>query len=251
MPTSRTLVRRSRIGVVELARHAPAATTARPRARSRRCSIGCRACGAFTVIVAVRARAVDARRRRARSDSPRSSMRPLERRQRDALARPPGDRSAPRARARAPSPCSGMRAAGRSSSTSPHALRVRPRTPSAVVQNTSARSRRTLRLSTRRVRPPVPGSTPSSGTSGRLTVRRAVVDQHDLVAGERQLVAAARAVPLTRGEELEPGVAARVLDAVARLVGELAEVHFPRVRRRAEHVDVRAGAEHALLAAGR
>ena len=44
------------------------------------------------------------------------------------------------------------------------------RTPSLVVQKMSARSRRTLRLSVTRVRPPVPGSTPSSGTSGRLTV---------------------------------------------------------------------------------
>jgi hypothetical protein len=45
----------------------------------------------------------------------------------------------------------------------------RARKPSALVQNRSATSRRTLRLSTRRVRPPVPGSTPSSGTSGSDT----------------------------------------------------------------------------------
>ena len=44
-----------------------------------------------------------------------------------------------------------------------------PRTPSVNVPNASARSRRTLRLSTTRVRPPVPGNTPSSGVSGRLT----------------------------------------------------------------------------------
>ena len=55
-------------------------------------------------------------------------------------------------------------------STRRHCFARSARTPSAVVQNTSARSRRTLRLSTRRVSPPVPGSTPSSGTSGRLTV---------------------------------------------------------------------------------
>jgi hypothetical protein len=41
--------------------------------------------------------------------------------------------------------------------------------PSATVQNTSARSRRTLRLSTSRVSPPVPGSTASSGVSGNDT----------------------------------------------------------------------------------
>src|SRR3989442_301355 len=42
---------------------------------------------------------------------------------------------------------------------------------------------------------------------------------------------------------------ARVLDAVARLVGELAEVHLPRMAAGAEHVDVRPGAEDAALAA--
>ena len=47
-----------------------------------------------------------------------------------------------------------------------------------------------------------------------------------------------------------PGVRARVLDRQPRLVGELAEVHLPRVRRAAQHEDVRAGAEDALLQAG-
>ena len=59
----------------------------------------------------------------------------------------------------------------------------------------------------------------------------AVVDEEDLVAGERELVAAAGGRAVARGDELEAGMAARVLDAVARLVGELAEVHLPRVRR--------------------
>ena len=44
-----------------------------------------------------------------------------------------------------------------------------PRMPSAVVQKKSAWSRRTIRLSTRRVSPPVPGSTASSGSSGSDT----------------------------------------------------------------------------------
>ena len=47
-----------------------------------------------------------------------------------------------------------------------------------------------------------------------------------------------------------PGVRARVLDRQPRLVGELAEVHLPRVRRAAQHEDVGAGAEDALLQAG-
>ena len=60
-------------------------------------------------------------------------------------------------------------ARGGASSTSPHSTLRFPRTPSAIVEKTSAKSRRTFRLSTKRVRPPVPGSTPSSGASGRLT----------------------------------------------------------------------------------
>ena len=46
---------------------------------------------------------------------------------------------------------------------------VFPPIPSAFVEKKSARSRRTCRLSTTRVRPPVPGSTPSSGSSGSDT----------------------------------------------------------------------------------
>ena len=84
---------------------------------------------------------------------------------------------------------------------------------------------------------------------GQAHRRGAVIDQHDLVAGERQLVAAARGRAVAGGNELEAGVPAGVLDAVAGLVGELAEVHLPRVRRHAQHEDVGAGAEDAVLAA--
>ena len=77
--------------------------------------------------------------------------------------------------------------------------------------------------------------------------RIAIVDEQDLVARQRQLVAAAGADPVERGQELEAGVRARVLDRQARLVGELAEVHLGDVRRAAQHHDVRAGAEDALL----
>jgi hypothetical protein len=78
----------------------------------------------------------------------------------------------------------------------------------------------------------------------------AIVHEQDLVAGERKLVAAAGAGSVDGGDELEAGVPARVLDAVARLVRELAEVHFPGVARAPEHEDVRAGAEHPLARAG-
>ena len=61
--------------------------------------------------------------------------------------------------------CAGFTAA----STRRHSTARWPRTPSTLVQKMSARSWRTRRLSVTRVRPPVPGSTPSSGTSGSDT----------------------------------------------------------------------------------
>ena len=61
---------------------------------------------------------------------------------------------------------------GTTSSTKRHWTALAPRAPSSVVQKTSAMSRRTLRLSVNRVRPPVPGNTASSGSSGNDTVER-------------------------------------------------------------------------------
>jgi hypothetical protein len=58
---------------------------------------------------------------------------------------------------------------GTTSSTSRQSTARSPLMPSSTVQKTSARSRRTLRLSVMRVSPPVPGSTASSGTSGSDT----------------------------------------------------------------------------------
>ena len=78
----------------------------------------------------------------------------------------------------------------------------------------------------------------------------AVIDHQDLVAGERELIAAAGDRAVDRGEGFLSLVAARVLDAVARFVGELAEIHLPRVGGLPEHVDVGARAEHALASAG-
>ena len=43
---------------------------------------------------------------------------------------------------------------------------------------------------------------------------------------------------------------ARILDAVAGLIGEFAEIDLFGVARLTQHVDVGAGAEHALLPAG-
>ncbi len=80
--------------------------------------------------------------------------------------------------------------------------------------------------------------------------RIAVVNEQDLVAGERELVSAARADAVDGGDEPEAGMRAGVFNGEPGFVGVLAEVHLPRVRRAAQHEDVRAGAEHALLEAG-
>ena len=74
--------------------------------------------------------------------------------------------------------------------------------------------------------------------------------QQDLVAGERQLVAAAGGGAVARGEVALARVRAGVLEGEAGLVGELAEVDLEGVRRRREHVDVGAGAEDAIAARG-
>ncbi len=84
---------------------------------------------------------------------------------------------------------------------------------------------------------------------GQADGARAVVDQDDLVAGQRQLVAAAGARAVDGGQELQAFMLGRVLEAVAGLVGELAEVDLPGVARDAQHEDVGAGAEHALARA--
>ena len=88
-----------------------------------------------------------------------------------------------------------------------------PRTPSATVENTSARSRRTLRLSTRRVSPPVPGSTPRSGASGRLTALEpsstSTISSHAM----RELVAAAGRGAGERARAIEtPALGAHLLE---------------------------------------
>ena len=78
----------------------------------------------------------------------------------------------------------------------------------------------------------------------------AVIDQQDLVAGERELVAAAGAGAVDRGQKLEPAVFRRILEAIAGFVGELAEVDLPGVARDAEHEDLGARAEHPIATAG-
>ena len=75
---------------------------------------------------------------------------------------------------------------------------------------------------------------------------RAVVGQQDLVAGQRQLVAAAGGDAVDRADVALAGMLGRVLDGQTRLVGELAEVHLVVVGAETKHVDVGAGAEDAV-----
>ena len=80
--------------------------------------------------------------------------------------------------------------------------------------------------------------------------RRTVIDEHDVIAGQRQFITTTGTGTVHGGHKLEAVVLGAVFDAVAGFVGELAEVHLPRVGRHAQHEDVRAGTEDAVLAAG-
>ena len=65
---------------------------------------------------------------------------------------------------------------------------------------------------------------------------------------KRELVAAAGGRAVHDAEKALAGILAGILDGVAGLVGELAEVDLVRVARAGQHADVGAGAEHAILA---
>src|SRR6476469_7375891 len=95
---------------------------------------------------------------------------------------------------------------GTISSTSRQATARLPLMPSSMVQKKSAWSRRTLRLSTTRVRPPVPGNT-------------AVVGEEDVIGCERQFITAAGRGPVDDGDEALPGIPGGIFQAVAGLVG--------------------------------
>ena len=84
---------------------------------------------------------------------------------------------------------------------------------------------------------------------GQADRARPVVDHDNLVTGECQLIAAAGTSAVYGCDEFETGVRARILDSVAGLVGEFAEIDLFGVARLTQHVNVCARAEHALLAA--
>ena len=79
---------------------------------------------------------------------------------------------------------------------------------------------------------------------------RSVIDQEDVIGRERELVAAASGGAGDHGHPALARVGRGVLDGVAGLVGELAEVDLVDMRRAREHRDVRAGREHAILRRG-
>ena len=159
---SRLRARASASGPEIAARRTRASSSRRVRRDRRGRARTVRSCGAALGAIDLDAHDARNERDRHRCCAPAASAR--------CCADPPDDRE----RAANPWPCAPTASRswvrGTTSSTSPHSTARLPRTPSAVVQNTSARSRRTLRLSTSRVSPPVPGSTARSGSSGSATL---------------------------------------------------------------------------------
>src|SRR5258705_8764037 len=78
---------------------------------------------------------------------------------------------------------------------------------------------------------------------GKADRGRAIIDENNFVACEGEFIAASGTRAIERGEKFQAGVRAGVFDAVARFVGELAEIDFPGVRRETQHVDVGARTE--------
>ena len=83
---------------------------------------------------------------------------------------------------------------------------------------------------------------------GQRHCRRAVIEQDDVIGRERKLIAASRRRSVDDANGAQAGMRARVLDAIARLVGELAEIDLVRVARTGQHTDIGTGAKHVSLA---
>ena len=78
--------------------------------------------------------------------------------------------------------------------------------------------------------------------------RRAVVGEDDVIGRQRQFIAAAGRGAVDDGDETLAGILAGILQPVAGLVGEFAEIDLVGVGRAGQHADIGAGAEHAVLA---
>ena len=85
---------------------------------------------------------------------------------------------------------------------------------------------------------------------GQAHSGRTIIHQDDFIAGQRQLVPSTGCRSIAGYQELQPRISARIFDPVARFIGEFAEIHFPRVRGKSQHVDVGPGAKNAILRAG-
>ena len=246
---SSSLVRIDRIASSS-SRASAADTRRRRRLRCAAMSVGWPRRGPSRVKVAVRARR--GRSRPSRADSAARRLRSCARAASARRPWPSAGRSLLLGQLAARAPALRRRtAAGLAmSSTRRQSLAFWPRTPSVLVQKMSARSCRTCRLSVTRVRPPVPGSTPSSGTSGRLTALPTVVDQDDLVAGQRQFVAAAGAGAVDGGQELQARCRRESSRPLRVSLVNLQKLTFHAWLRDAQHEDVGARAEHLVLGAG-
>ena len=88
------------------------------------------------------------------------------------------------------------------------------------------------------------------GNLGQADRRGAVVHQDDLVTGQRQLVTTTGTGTIHGRQELQPAVPRCILQTVAGLIGELAEVDLPGMAADAQHENIRARAEHPVLQAG-
>jgi hypothetical protein len=69
-----------------------------------------------------------------------------------------------------------------------------------------------------------------------------------VVGRKGQLVAAARRRAIHDAQEALAGILGRILHPIARLVGELTEIHLVGMGGPGKHADVGAGTEHAVLA---
>ena len=68
-----------------------------------------------------------------------------------------------------------------------------------------------------------------------------------MIGRQRQFIAAARRRAIDDGDKALPGILAGILQPVAGLVGEFAEIDLVGVGRARQHADVGAGAEHPVL----
>ena len=83
---------------------------------------------------------------------------------------------------------------------------------------------------------------------GQRYCRSAIINQHDMVGGKREFVAAARSVAVDCADVDLLRVFRSVLDCKTRFVCELAEVHLGAMSRLSEHADIGASAEYIVLA---